>query len=127
VLGEFSTQSGQRAEILYTGNDPFSYARGGQADLVISHFGHEGVEPFVTGGYGLWPRAVFANQIALLGPPDDPAHVRGLTDAAEAFKRIAAARAKFLVNDSDGQRYIEEIIWRKAGSPSKGEWYQNHA
>src|SRR3954470_9067221 len=79
LLAEFAA-SGMRAEIVYTGNDPFAVAREGKADLVIVHYGHEGVEPFVTGGYGLWPRAVFANQIALLGPSNDPAHVRGLTD-----------------------------------------------
>ena len=125
LLGDFATQSGNRAEIVYTGNDPFAVAREGKADLVISHYGHEGVEPFVTGGYGLWPRAVFANQIALLGPPSDPAHVRGLTDGAEAFRRIAASRSRFLVNDNEGHKYVEEILWARAGAPVKGDWYVN--
>jgi len=125
LLGDFAAQSGKRAEIVYTGNDPFAVAREGKADLVISHYGHEGVEPFVTGSYGLWPRAVFANQIALLGPPSDPAHVRGLTDGAEAFRRIAASRSRFLVNDSDGNKYVEEILWARAGAPVKGDWYVN--
>src|SRR5439155_21032269 len=44
LLGDFATQSGTRAEIVYTGNDPFGVARDGKADLVISHYGHEGVE-----------------------------------------------------------------------------------
>ena len=126
LLGDFAAQSGTRAEIVYTGNDPFAAGREGKADLIISHYGHEGVELFVTGGYGLWPHAVFANQIALLGPPSDPAHVRGLTDAADAMRRIAETRSKFLANDSDGQRYIEDILWAKAGAPAKGDWYMNH-
>ena len=125
LLGDFAAHSGTRAEIVYTGNDPFSRARDGKADLVISHYGHEGVEPFVTGGFGLWPHPVFANQIAILGPPRDPAHVRGLTDAAEAFRRIAASRSRFLVNDSDGNKYVEAILWARAGSPAKGDWYLN--
>ena len=125
LLGDFAAQSGTRAEIVYTGNDPFSFARDGKADLVISHYGHEGVEPFVTGGFGFWPHPVFANQIAILGPPGDPAHVRGLTDAAEAFRRIAATRSRFLVNDSDGNKYVEAILWARAGSPAKGDWYLN--
>lgn len=123
LLGDFAAQSGKRAEIVYTGNDPFAVARDGKADLVISHYGHEGVEPFVTGGYGMWPHAVFANQLALLGPPSDPAHVRGLTDASEAFRRIAASRARFLVSGSEGNRYVEDILWAKAGAPAKGDWY----
>ena len=125
LFGDFAASSGKRAEIAYTGNDPFAIAREGKADLVISHYGHEGVEPFVTGSYGLWPHAVFANQIALLGPANDPAHVRGLTDGAEAFRRIAASRSRFLVNDSDGNKYVEEIVWARAGAPVKGDWYIN--
>ena len=123
LLADFAMQSGQRAEIVYTGNDPFAVAREGKADLVISHYGHQGVEPFITGGNGLWPHAVFANQIALLGPPTDPAGVRGLTDATEAFRRIAASHARFLVNGSEGSKYVEEILWAKAGTPAKGDWY----
>jgi tungstate transport system substrate-binding protein len=126
LLPDFSRQSGQQAEIVYTGNDPFAVGRDGKADLVIAHYGHEGVEPFVTAGFGRWPHAVFANQIALLGPPSDPAHVRGLNDAAEAFRRIASSRSRFVVNNSVGNRYVEDIIWTRAGDPAKGEWYVNH-
>jgi tungstate transport system substrate-binding protein len=123
LMPDFSKQSGQQAEIVYTGNDPFAVARDGKADLVIAHYGHEGVAPFVTGGFGLWPHAVFANQIALIGPPSDPAHVRGLADAAEAMRRIAATRSRFIVNNSAGNRYVEDILWLRAGSPAKGDWY----
>jgi tungstate transport system substrate-binding protein len=123
LMPEFSKQFGQQAEIVYTGNDPFAVARDGKADLVIVHYGHEGVAPFVTGGLGLWPHAVFANQIALIGPPSDPAHARGLADAAEAMRRIAATRSRFVVNNSAGNRYVEEILWTRAGNPAKGDWY----
>jgi tungstate transport system substrate-binding protein len=123
LLAEFSKQFGQQAEIVYTGNDPFAVARDGKADLVIAHYGHEGVAPFVTGGFGLWPHAVFANQIALLGPPSDPAHVRGLADAAEAMRRIATSHSRFVMNNSAGNRYVEDILWTRAGNPPKGDWY----
>lgn len=123
LLPDFYMQSGMRAEIVYTGNDPFAVAREGKADLVISHYGHEGVEPFVTQGLGLWPHPVFANQMALLGPPADPAHIRRLTDAAEAFRRIAASTSRFLVNNSEGAKYLEDILWTSAGVREKGDWY----
>ena len=54
LLPDFEKQTGLQAEIVYTGNDPFGVARAGKADLVISHYGHEGVQPFVTAGSGLW-------------------------------------------------------------------------
>jgi len=123
LLPVFEKQSGRRAEIVYTGNDPFAVAREGKADLVISHYGHQGVEPFVTQGFGLWPHPVFANQMALIGPSSDPARVRGLTDAAEALRRIAASKSTFLVNDSEGAKYLEETLWTTAGVREKGAWY----
>ena len=123
LLPDFQKQTGLRAEIVYTGSDPFSAGREGKADLVISHYGHEGVEPFVTAGLGLWPHPVFANQMALLGPPADPAHVRGMIDAAEAFRRIAANKSPFLTNNGAGAKYLEEILWTSAGVREKGAWY----
>jgi len=123
LLPEFEKQSGYHAEIVYTGNDPFAEARNGKADLVISHYGHEGVESFVSAGLGRWPHPVFANQMALLGPTADSAHIRGLTDATEAFRKIASTKARFLANGNAGTRYLEEIIWAAAGQPGKGDWY----
>ena len=123
LLPEFQKQTSLRAEIVYTGNDPFAVAREGKADLVISHYGHEGVEPFITEGLGLWPHPVFANQMVLLGPPSDPAQVRKLTDAAEAFRRIAASKSLFVSNNGAGAKYLEEILWISANVHEKGTWY----
>ena len=123
MLPDFQKQTGIRAEIVYTGDNPYGVAREGKADLVISHYGHEGAEPFVTEGLGLWPHPVFANQMALLGPPSDPANVRGLNDAAEAFRRIAETRSPFVVNNSAGAKYLQEILWIAAGIREKGSWH----
>jgi tungstate transport system substrate-binding protein len=123
LLPDFQKQTGLPAEIIYTGNDPFSAGREGKADLIISHYGHEGVEPFMAAGLGLWPRPVFANQMALLGPPSDPAHIRGLTSAVEAFQRIAASKSPFMSNNGGGAKYLEEILWISANVKEKGGWH----
>jgi tungstate transport system substrate-binding protein len=123
LLPIFQSQTGQTATIVYTGRDPFSVARAGKADLVIAHYGHEGVEPFVTSSLGKWPRAVFANQMVLLGPAADPANVRGLADVAEAFARIARRKSTFLSMSSVGGNNLEQWLWIAAGDPPKGEWY----
>ena len=123
LLPEFLKRTGISAEIVYTGNDPFAVARAGKADLVISHYGHPGVQPFITAGFGLWPHTVFANTYALIGPPSDPAHVRGLTNAAEALRRISQTKSAFVVNDAAGGKYIENILWSDAGIEPAGAWY----
>jgi len=125
LIPGFQEQTGRTADIVYTGRDPFGVARQGKADLVISHYGHEGVQPFMAAGLGLWPHPVFANQMALLGPPGDPAKVRGLRDAAEALKRIAQTKSTFIVNSGAGARYVEEILFAAIGDPAKGDWYVN--
>jgi tungstate transport system substrate-binding protein len=125
LLPEFQKQTGLAAEIVYTGDDPYVPARAGKADLVISHYGHHGVVSFVSEGLGLWPHPVFANQMALFGPPADPAKVRGLSDAAEALARIAASKSAFVVNRSPAARYLEEILWSSAKIVPEGGWYDD--
>jgi tungstate transport system substrate-binding protein len=77
----------------------------------------------VTAGLGLWPHSVFANQMVLLGPPADPAHVKNLADAVEAFRRIAATKSPFLSNSGAGGKYLEQILWGSANVHEKGSWY----
>ena len=102
--------------------DLYDEARAGKVDLVVSHYGHRDAEQFVLEGLGEWPRTVFSNQMALVGPPSDPAKIRGLTDAAEAFRRIADAKSPFLLNDLDGIRYLTEILWNAIGRPARDGW-----
>ena len=123
LLPEFEAQTGYKVEFIYGGDGVYEQARRGLADLVISHYGHPGVEPFLLEGLGLWPHSVFANQAALVGPPSDPAGVRGLADATEAFRRIAATRSSFVVNHNSGIKYLEELLWEGAGRPERGGSY----
>ena len=103
-------------------DEPYELARAGKADLVVSHYGHRHAEEFVLGGLGEWPRTIFSNQMALVGPPADPARVRGLTDAAEAFRRIAGSKSLFIANGIDGVRYLAEVLWNAAGRPDRTGW-----
>lgn len=109
LLPTFRQQHGLDSTIVYTGNDPFAAGRAGDADLVIAHFGHPGVEPFVSAGHGLWPKTVFSNQLALFGPPSDPAGVRGVKDLGEALRRIEATNSRYVANSSDGVAYLTDI------------------
>ncbi len=104
-------------------DDPFDPAQAGKFDLVISHFGHRDTEEFVLNGFGLWPRTVFSNQLALFGPPSDPAKVRDLPDLVTVFRRIAETKALYVLNETKGLRYLTEILWNAAGRPSKGSWF----
>ncbi len=121
LVSDFRKESGIKVELLAT-HDLYELARAGSVDLAISHYGHKHAEDFVMEGFGEWPRTLFSNQMALLGPKSDPAKIRGLEDVGEAFRRIAHAKAPFVLNDIDGVRYLTEILWHAAGKPDRGEW-----
>ncbi|HUJ61926.1 MAG TPA: hypothetical protein VLX92_25650 [Kofleriaceae bacterium] len=122
LTGRFERGSPLRVRVT-TGERVYDLARRGDADLVISHYGHKDAEGFVLAGLGEWPRTIFSNQMALLGPPADPAGVRGLDDACVALSRIAATRSKLVVNDLDGVRYLSSILWHGAGRPDRAGWW----
>lgn len=121
LVADYKASGGGDVSV-YGGSDVFEKAREGEADLVIAHYGKADVERFVLDGYGWWPRTVFSNQLAIIGPKSDPAGIRGLSSGAEAIKKIAAAKAPFAVNALPGITYLTDILWLQAGSPDKGDW-----
>lgn len=123
LLPDFERESGYRV-VVYSGEDVFDVARAGQADLVIAHYGHSGTEAFMAQGLGTWPRMVFGNQIALIGPASDPAQIRGLQDAGLAFRKIAfSVRSRFVSNNSAVMKYLESMLWESARRPAKEPWF----
>src|SRR5215210_8542677 len=109
LLPDFERQTGYQVE-LTTGEDVYGPARDGQADVVLSHYGHRDTQAFVQDGLGQWPQTVFFNQHTLLGPPSDSARVQGLTDLVEAFRRIAQTRSPFVVNNTEGIKYLTDVL-----------------
>jgi tungstate transport system substrate-binding protein len=122
LVKDFEASSGLKVTI-YSGNDVYEQGRSGAADIVISHYGKADVERFVLDGYGLWPRMVFSNQLAIIGPDTDPAKIKGLSSAIEAVRRIAETQSPFAVNEQHGVAYLSEILWDAAGAKEKGPWY----
>jgi tungstate transport system substrate-binding protein len=122
LIADFERRTRYRVELTTT---PLLYdlARSGKVDLLVSHYGHRDAERFVMDGLGEWPRTIFSNQMALIGPPHDPAGVRDLHDLGEAFRAIAATRSKFVLNDIDGVHYLTEILWHAAGRPDRAGWF----
>lgn len=124
LIPRFERESGYRVHIT-TAEDVYGPARAGKADLVLSHYGHVDVHQFVLGGYGEWPRTVLQNQLALVGPPADPARVRGLNDLVEAYRRIAHSQSAYVVDAIPELRYLNDIVDHAAGNPPKGTWHHD--
>ena len=65
------------------------------------------------------------DDFVIAGPPDDPAGIRGSTDALDALKRIAARGSPFVSRgDGSGTQQLELALWRGAGIAPQGQgWY----
>ncbi|MDT8439267.1 MAG: hypothetical protein RQ729_09700 [Wenzhouxiangellaceae bacterium] len=114
LLTRFTKETGIPV-VIHGSSDPYGRARSGQADLVLSHYGKAAVEPFVKEGLGLWPRLVFANRMALIGPRSDPAGVADIADPLEAIQRMAEHGATLLVGPNPGSRYLAQLLLVAAG------------
>lgn len=99
-------------------------AKKGEADLLFVHDPFR-EEKFVAGGYGVNRRAVMHNDFVIVGPEDDPAGIRGLSSASEAFDHIAETGSAFVSRGDDSGTNMRELdIWEDAGINPKGKgWY----
>ncbi len=125
LLPDFERMTGYRVNVQKTGDEAYDLTRQGAGDLVLSHYGHRGVDDFMADGLGLWPRTVFANQAVLVGPMSDPAGIRGIQDAVEAFGRIARTKSRFIVNNAATEKYLAQLLWEAAGRPNTADWYMD--
>jgi len=127
LWGELSTmfeqETGYQVKVAATGPRPIlsKAFMEGQADLLTMHSGDITTD-LVADGYGTNMRPWTRNELVIVGPKSDPAGIRGLTDGAEAFRRIAAAKASFVDFEGIGSREVCHKIWKKAGVPREGDW-----
>jgi len=90
-------------------------AGNGSADLVLVHSKKYELD-FVNSTYGIHRVGVMYNDFLIIGPTSDPAGINGLTNATEAFRRIAeagdAGNATFISRaDKSGTNTFELGIW----------------
>jgi tungstate transport system substrate-binding protein len=97
----------------------------GEADVLLVH-SPAAEKKFVAEGYGINRRLVMHNDYIIVGPKADPAGIKGIKSAVEAFKKIAAASAIFMSRgDNSGTNSKEKEIWKAAGIKAEGQkWYQ---
>ncbi|ACA18310.1 extracellular solute-binding protein family 1 [Methylobacterium sp. 4-46] len=120
-----ATGIGVRVVALGTGQ-ALDVGRRGDADVVFVH-DQPAEEAFVRDGFGVERFPVMYNDFVVIGPRDDPAGIAG-RDVAQAFRKIAAARAPFVSRgDRSGTHAAELRMWREAGldlGAVRGEWYK---
>ena len=98
-------------------------AKSGSFDLVMVHA--RALEyKFVADSFGVDRRDVMYNDFVILGPPADPARIRGARSATAAFRQIAEASAPFVTRGDNSGTHVKELeLWDKAGPRPAGPWY----
>jgi tungstate transport system substrate-binding protein len=122
---EHSTLYGVKVQIIAVGTGKaIRTAKKGEADMLFVHDPFR-EEKFVAERYGVNRRAVMHNDFVIAGPPKDPAGIKKLKTAAEAFEEIAEAGAAFVSRGDDSGTNIKELdIWDNTGVNPKGKgWY----
>jgi tungstate transport system substrate-binding protein len=95
----------------------------GEADVVLAH-APEQEKRYVTEGRLARRRLVMVNDFMIVGPAADPAGIRGERSAVGAFRKIAAAGARFVSRgDRSGTHALELALWREAGVEPGPPWY----
>lgn len=119
----FEEETGYKIEVVATGPRPVLDAamRAGKVDLLTMHSGDITTD-LVADGFGTNMRPWTRNELCIVGPPDDPAHVRGMTNGAAALRKIAEAKAHFVDFQGIGSRELVHRLWRLAECEPKGDW-----
>ncbi len=102
-------------------------AKNCDGDVLLVH-ARTAEQAFVTEGYGVERFDLMYNDFVIVGPPADPAGIKGEGDVAEALARIARAKATFASRGDDSGTHRKELaLWRAAGtdpSGASGGWYR---
>lgn len=124
VLPDFEAQYNVEVQVIAVGSgQALELGERGDADVLLVH-AREQEERFVREGHGIRREDVMTNDFVVVGPADDPAGIRGMASAGEAFAVIARAQATFISrSDESGTHAKEKAIWAAVGIEPSGDWY----
>ena len=94
----------------------------GDADVVLVHAPSLEAD-FMKTGSGERRLFVMHNDFIVVGPPSDPAKIKGKL-IFDALKALAAAQAPFISRgDNSGTDVLEKSLWKQAGLTPAKPWY----
>jgi len=120
----FERKTGYTVKVVAVGTgQALALAARGEADVTLAHAPAQ-EKRYVEDGKLLNRRLVMYNEFVVAGPPGDPAGIRGERSAVAAFRKIAAAAARFVSRgDRSGTHTRELALWKEAGIAPAGPWY----
>jgi tungstate transport system substrate-binding protein len=94
-----------------------------KVDLIMVH-APAAEKQAVQEGWARDRTLIGSNEFFIVGPASDPAKIAEAKSALDAYRRIAAAPAKFFSRgDNSGTHKKELHLWKEAGIQPAGDWY----
>lgn len=120
----FEKKTGLTVKTISVGTgQALALAARGEADVTLAHAASL-EKKYVAEGKMTNRRLVMYNDFVIIGPPDDPAKIKGSAKALDALKRIAESQSRFVSRgDRSGTHVLELALWKQAGVEPKGAWY----
>ncbi len=128
ILPAFSEETGIEVRVVAVGTgQALKNAKNGDGDVLMVH-ARSAEEQFVANGWGVSRQDVMYNDFILVGPPADPAAIRGSGDVTAALGRIAETHAPFASRGDDSGTHQKELaLWAQSGvdvRSASGTWYR---
>ena len=123
LANKFEEKNGVNVEFLGAGTGKaIEMSKSGDYDLVLVH-AKVLEEKFVADGYGTERIAVMYNDFVIVGPPSDPAGIKGMS-ISDALKKIMDNEVKFISRGDNSGTHVKEMeLWKEAGLKPEGDWY----
>ena len=125
LVPAFENETDRQVKTVAVGSgEAIELASRGEADVLLVH-SPDDEEEFMASGKGGTRRIVMHNDFVIVGPPDDPAGIRGMSSTA-ALERIAQNEEAPFVSrgDDSGTHALELKLWDEGGVRPAGSWYQ---
>src|SRR4030043_2212048 len=93
ILPMFEKKTGIKIKVVARGTGAsIEMGKRGDADMVMVHAKEQELKA-VEEGYFVDRHDLMYNDFVIIGPPDDPAKIKGIKSASDAFRKIAESGA----------------------------------
>ncbi len=126
LVDVFQKKSGYTVKAIAVGSgQAMLLGKSGEADILWVH-SPDDEKQFVAEGYGIDRTTFMHNDFVILGPLADPAKIKGIAKASDAFGKIAASNALFVSRgDNSGTHKKEKKLWEAAAvKPASGNYIE---
>ncbi len=124
ILPMFEKKTGIKVKVVARGTGAaIEMGKRGDADVAFVHAKEQELKA-VNEGFFVNRHDVMYNDFVVIGPPDDPAKIKGMKSTADAFRKISGSAQFVSRGDNSGTNTKELSLWKKLGIEPKGQkWY----